>query len=350
MANSSVGILAMSVVGAVYSGILYKAAAAQEEESKKNMDKIDKIITAFKDSYVSFCPNGREDLTQPKCYCYNADGTQNTNRTNSQTCKALWSKDNYMLTANAGDYSAINGVVDPVGCVNVNGQFDEKCTCKKFLNAKGENSCMKGSTITIPTGLGSGFGTSTGLNQVVQTANAAANGNGNLSGVGSLNAAAIGAKKYNQALLSKLTPSLPASAVQLTKLDEKNVGQYAKSLLGDQTMNQLARQSGSAVDIAGSRPEGKMASLLKDAEKKAGLDMVGSGHGLANKKEEKKEGMNFNYVGDNNAAGAQTQNFPETQKNYNYKDSDISKRPDTSIFDIISNRYVQSGLKRLFEN
>jgi hypothetical protein len=84
----------------------------------------------------------------------------------------------------------------------------------------------------------------------------------------------------------------------------------------------------------------------------AGLvEITGTGHGLSNKKANNKEAMNFNFTGETaNAAAAQTQNFPEAGKNYNYKDNDISTQSDTSIFEIISNRYIQSGLKRLFEN
>jgi hypothetical protein len=94
----------------------------------------------------------------------------------------------------------------------------------------------------------------------------------------------------------------------------------------------------------------KIDALLKNAEQKSGLDLLGSGKGLGNKRTDGKESFNFVSDGSGNPNGAQTQNFPETQKNYNFKNNDISKRDDTSIFEIISNRYVQSGLKRLFDH
>jgi hypothetical protein len=36
------------------------------------------------------------------------------------------------------------------------------------------------------------------------------------------------------------------------------------------------------------------------------------------------------------------------EKNYEYKGNDIVERDDVSLWQIISNRYTQSGLRRLF--
>ena len=38
------------------------------------------------------------------------------------------------------------------------------------------------------------------------------------------------------------------------------------------------------------------------------------------------------------------------EKEYKLKNSDVSTDKSASIFEIISNRYIQSGLKRLFED
>lgn len=355
LTDNSLGIMVLAGIGTVYSGVLISAAAEQESESKENIQKIDKVIKTFKDSYANFCPNGRENLTEPKCYCYNANGTQNNNRTNSQTCTALWAQNNYKLEANAANYAGVSTFVDPVGCVTLNGQFDEKCTCKKFVDGKGSNACMKTTNITIPVGLGSGFGSASGLQQVTNFSNNAANGNPrfDLLSSGQLGTNAIAAKKMAQEVFTKLSPQLPASAIVLSKMNDKNVGQYARSVFGEKAIQAAARGPSSAIGLASSRStDGKVAALLKDAEKKAGLDLMGSGKGLAQKKLEGKEAPNFNFIGETNtnANGAQTQNFPEKEKNYNYKNNDISKRDDTSIFEIISNRYVQSGLRRLFDN
>lgn len=349
--DSPLGTLIMSTIGTVYSGMLYKAAAKQEEDSKANVVKLDKLIASFKDSYINFCPSGRESLTEPKCYCYLDSGKQNPDRTNSQICKDQWAKDTYQLSAAPGDYSTTK-TTDAVGCVKANGDFDENCTCKKFVDAKGVNSCMKTTNLTLPAGLGTGVASALGLQQVTDLSNSAANGSANLTiDSSALNSKAIAAKKTADAIYTKLGPKLPANALSLSKVNDKNIGNFAASVFGSKAMQAAASSGASSVGLASSRSSDPASSaLLKEAEKKAGLDLVGSGKGLSYKKTETKDGMNFNFAGDSAASQAQAPNFQATEKNYNYKNSDISKKSDTSIFEIISNRYIQSGLKRLFEN
>lgn len=355
LTNNSLGILVMSAIGTTYSKMLYDGAAEQEQEAKANIVKIDKLIQTFKDSYANFCPTGRESLNEPKCYCYLESGKQNPDRTKSQTCIDLWAKGDYKLAATAGNYSGVSTFVDAAGCVNLNGKFDENCTCKKFVDAKGGNACMKTTNITIPTGLGSGFATGSALKQVTTFSNNSANGNPKFDSMSesSLKANAIEARKLAQNIYSKLAPQLPPNIANLLKVDERNVGRLAASVLGQKGMQAAMNGPSSAIGYAGSREtDAQTASLLKQAAKSAGLvEISGSGRGLSNKKADEKDGMNFSFLGDAAAAGtSQTQNFPESQKNYNFKDNDISKKSDISIFEIISNRYMQSGLKRLFDN
>ena len=353
LTGGSMGILVMSAIGAIYSFKLYKAAEQQETDALANMKKLDQLIKTFKDSYANFCPNGRESLAEPKCYCYTSDGQENPNRTKSQTCIDLFAKDKYKNDAVAADYSGPAQAVDPVGCVNLNGQFDEKCGCKKLLDSKGSNACMKTSNISIPAGLGVNFGTNSGINDITAMSNSAANGNSGLvlNSANNLGTKAIMSKKLAEEVFKKLAPALPPNAVALTNMNEKNVGQYAKAVFGAKAMRDAANGSPSAIGLAtGRSSDPKISALLKEAEFKAGLDLIGSGKGLVNKKSDGKEAQVFSFVGDNSANGSQTQTSLDGQKTYNYKNNDISKKDDNSIFDIISNRYIQSGLKRLFDN
>ena len=351
--DSSAGILTLSAIGITYSGILWKLADDQVSESKKNIETIDKVLATFKDSYANFCPTGHEDLNEPRCYCYTTDNKQNKDRTKSQTCIDLWAKDSYRISAEKGNYTGDGKFVDAAGCVKLNGQFDEKCTCKKFIDSKGSNACMKTTNITIPEGLGSGFATSSGLQDVTRFSNNSANGNPGFSSFSSdqLGKKAINAKKMRDAVFSKLGPSLSGNARKALSINGNNVRQFTKAIFGEKALQAAAKGSSSPMSFAGaSSGDPKIDAILKNAEQKTGLDLLGSGKGLGNKKTDGKEGFNFVSDGSGNPSGAQTQNFPETQKNYNFKNSDISKRDDTSIFEIISNRYVQSGLKRLFDH
>ena len=352
--NSSAGVLVLSGISAIYSGVLWNAADKQANDARANMGKLDKTIASFKDSWVGFCPNGRDDLTQADCYCYLENGKQNPDRTNSQTCKDLWSKNSYKVTADAGDYSGGAKKYDPVGCLTLNGQFDEKCACKKFVDGKGNNACAKSTSLTLPNNsFSAGFVGNTGINDFLKLASNTANGNSGLSllNAGQLANQAIASGKMLKAMTSQI--SSDKNFANITLADAKNAGQIANAILGEKNIAAAMSSAKSPLAIASSgSSDPKTADLLSAAAAKAGLvEMVGSGHGLANKKEEKKDGTNFNFTGENAGnAGAQAQNFPEAQKNYNFKENDINKQPDTSLFDIISNRYIQSGLKRLFDN
>ncbi len=350
--NSPKGVLVISGIGAVYSGMLYKAAAEQEAEAEENIKKIDRVLLEFKDSFVAFCPNGREDLSQPDCYCYLSSGEKNQNRTKSQICQDLWTKNSYKLSAVAGDYGGLSKFADPVGCLTVSGQFDENCKCKKFLDKSGNNACQKGVSITLPQGFGTTFATNTAIKDIVQLSANAGNGNpllGNFN-TGALASKAIATQKLKEALLSKVAADLPADALKYSNINSKNVDSFANAILGEKAIAAATAGSKSALDITASSPEGKMTGALKAAATKAGLDFSGSGKGLANKKADNKEALafNFNPGQEAQAQAGQLQDFPEQPKTYKIK-GDISKQSGASLFEIISNRYIQSGLKRLFE-
>lgn len=352
--NSPQGIIVAAGIGTIYSGILYSAAAKQEDEADQNVKKIDRILAEFKDSFVAFCPEGRDDLSKPECYCYLAKGGKNPDRTKSQICQTLWAKNEFKNSAVAGDYTGLGKFKDPVGCLTIDGQFDEACKCKKFLDSKGNNACQKGVSVTVPVGLVSTFDSNSGIKEVLQFATNAGNGNPMLNNfkIASLATKAIATNKLKDHMLTKLAPNLPTDVLKLAQINGKNVDQYAKAFFGEKNIADAVANSKSALDVsAPSQAEGKVAESLKAAATKAGLDFSGSGKGLANKKIENKEAFTFNLGGDagGQAAGAgQLQDFPEQQKVYKVK-GDISKRTDTSIFEIISNRYIQSGLKRLFD-
>lgn len=351
---SSAGVATLAGISTVYSGVLYKGAAEQEEEAKSNITKIDRIMAEFKDSFLYYCPHGRESLDEPKCYCYTDDGKENSDRTKSQICQQLWAANKYKLGAAAGDYRGLSKFVDPVGCLTVNGQFDENCKCKKFLDSKGNNACMKGASISIPSNsFGAALMNNSGLGDVARLAAGSMNGNPNFNSFnsGTLGMKAIQTRQLADSLVSKIISS--GAGPSLGKVNEGNVMQLTRSLFGSKAMGEVASAGGasSALAVSASAPMSpKTQEALKAAATKAGIDFTG-GRGLLNKRADNKESFAFN-LGGGEAAGAngagQLQDFPEQPKNYKIK-GDISKQKDTNIFDIISNRYMQSGLKRLFE-
>ena len=103
--NSPTGIVIISGVAAALAFKLASAADKQAKQAKENVEMIQKIIDEFTDNMASFCPGGRGDMETPDCYCYNRDGTQNPNRTNSQTCRNLWASHANQQAIGATDYS-----------------------------------------------------------------------------------------------------------------------------------------------------------------------------------------------------------------------------------------------------
>ena len=348
---SSKGVAVMSGISTVMSGMLYKAAAQQEDDAKANVVKIERIIASFKDSFVAFCPNGRDSLEEPGCYCYLDDGTRNANRTNSKICQDAWAKNDYKITTTAGNYGGVAKFVDPVGCLNVNGAFDINCDCKKILDSKGNNACIKSSSINIPNdAFGASLIASSGVQDTMKLAAGSSNGNPNFAAFNSglLGLKAIQAKNFIDNFRSKIPSSGKGGFM---KVDEGNVLQLAKAAIGTKAMNSAMANAKSALAISNAGPiDGKSSELLKSAANKAGFDLSG-GNGLQNKKgSAAKDGMNFNFGSEAASNSPVVQNFPEKDKNYNYKNSDISKSSGASLFELISNRYIQSGLKRLFEH
>lgn len=341
------GIIILAGIGTINSATLYSAAADQEKETEANIKKIERILAEFKDSYAAFCPNGREKVEDPACYCYLDNGKQNPNRTNSQQCQALWAKNKYLYDSTLGAYAG-DGKVDPAGCLTVQGQFDENCQCKKMINSAGQNACKKTVGLNVSGNpLGAAYVQASGLQHVMTNLAQTASGNSNLD---SLNANKLGLAIAKQGdINSGLYSKLPANKLALVK-DANQIEGYQNAAFTKSDLASAARAGGSALamNTSGSlAPE--QAKLLKDVTKKVGIELS-SGAGLGVKKGDKK-GETFNFMDASASTGAgNVQNFAETEKNYKYKNSDIVTNEGASIFEIISNRYVETGLKRLFEN
>ena len=92
---------------------------------------------------------------------------------------------------------------------------------------------------------------------------------------------------------------------------------------------------------------------LKKALEKSGLNdnkikyKKGSGK-LKSKK--KKRGAGFNFSLDADKSSSPEISFQEDQKEYNYRNNDITTDEGVPIWKIISKRYNLSGLRRLFND
>lgn len=351
--SSPPGIMVVAGIGGVNAAILYKAAGDQEKENEENIKKIDKLLSVYKDSWTNKCPNGREKLEEPKCYCYLESGKQNTDRSNSQICKDLWAKNKYFLDSTAADYAALSLNSDPAGCMTITGQFDENCNCKKMVNSKGSNACMKAVAINMgDNALGSAYLKSSGFDKVMQNAASTLSGNANIGNLSDKGLALAIAKQgdLNNGLFEKLNKDPKKN--MFPKIDSNmDLMKLQGAVFSKSDLQKLGSTfGGGALASVGSGLTGEKAKAIESVKAKLGLEMAGSGKGLEAKKAGKKPGMDFSFAdgGSNGSGGQVLGNFPE--KNYNYKNSDIVTDDGANLFEIISNRYIQSGLKRLFDD
>jgi hypothetical protein len=356
--QTTAGVVIIAGIGMANSNTLMQAADVQMKESDENIKKIETLMKSFQDSYKNDCIKGRDNLSDLKCYCYQENGNQNPSRTNSGSCQALWAKSDYLISASASSYKSTTGSVTAVGCVTIAGQYDEACNCKKINDQKGNNVCMKSVSLNLGSnGLGVGYVNSSGLSSVFQNLTSLTSGNGMASSISS-NSLAIALnkqKEINKAIFDKIKNDPTKKGFGLIG-DEKKLQALSNSIFSKNTLDQFNKTGGGSAMLAlsDSRPSGLMGEAIKEVQKKTGeIETVGMGKGLGvNKKtEENKNGFNFSFSeptaqnGQVNGQGS----VDFMNKNYQYKNSDVSKDNGNSIFEIISNRYVESGLKRLFE-
>lgn len=350
--NSPTGVAILSAGAMALNMVVYNAATEQEMDSKNNADKIQKMIDVYKSTFKDYCPTGRDNMNEPRCYCYKDDGAQNTDRSNSQTCRELWAKDDQFAKGDKTNYKGKKDVSDLFGCMTVNKQFDENCKCKKLVNSSGENACLKANQLSISMpGAMANYAKSNGLQNVVDMAANTANGNGGLNGFQGSQLRAIAEKSKKSALeiLNDQIKNNPNNK-ELKKLsfinDPKKLEQVTNQIFGKNTI--AANSPGSPYSL--SETTGKLGEAVKSVEqdlKKNGVELVG---GLGQKKPaQNKSGFKFNFDGNSNSGG-QVLHLPETAPEKKYKiKGDINTNDSASIWEVISNRYLQSGLKRLMD-
>lgn len=319
----------------------------EKNRAEENIKNIDEVINTYGQYMAGFCPDGREDLNNERCYCYNEDGSKNDNRTKSVICQNLYAADEI-------NYSLRNTKVADItsgprqGCITVTGQFDVDCKCRQMINnVTKQNACAKTPNSALISG---GFGTQLGATNAVSTLNQFPQGAN--KALASLNAGALEKQAARQKkLLEGMTKSAQKAGVKVQP--PSFFEEPAKKLaLKASTSNALANFNKAFAPRAsalGATPKG-LSNALEKAESKVSLNkpaaavaVSGTGQVGASKK---GNGFKFNWNDSAAREGNKVQTFMD--KKYDYKDNDIVKRKGESLFNVISKRYQTSGLRRLF--
>lgn len=342
--QSSAGIATFSGIMLALNTPLMIGAKDQEKEAEENIATIEEIKKGFKEVYGGFCPGGREDMSDARCYCYTQDGKRNPNRTKSSLCQNLWAKEDQDFYSKGKDYKLAKK--EPAqGCTTINGRFDLDCKCKKVVNTQtGKNACKQ-----VPLNLSMGLpaiGTShsqflSSLNDMNQGANNA------LAQFGTDNAAKSAAKirKLSEGLLDKYSSQgkIP-SASQINKLTDKFIKTVPKSEIQKANADTISTLASSSRPAGEAMKEALSKATSKSKNKSAFSFSGGKGF---RSKGARAGGGKFVWNDDaNDSSSGKVEEFMD--KKYDYKGNDIVDREDVSIWDVISNRYNTSGMRRLF--
>jgi len=346
--TTSAGILLLSGIEAALNWTLFGITQALQDEAEANAAKVAKVKKQFEAAVAAYCPQGRDKLEDPKCYCYTDEGKKNPNRTKSQTCIALWKSNEENLFVEGESNYFGNG--DIIGCMTVNRQFDQECRCKKFVDAKTKkNACY---SVPITSNSMGGLGAGVGLGQTIKDLNALGSGSVTATGLNQKELAQRAARSkdiFNQ-MLSKYNKDRGANKLPPINVGPKAINSFIKALPQDYMKAAMANNQLSPDNVsAGNNSDNK---AIQNALKQSGLDkirMVGGTRKAGHQGPKKKAGFNLDL--DDRGAGKSSVEIMGGEvmaKKYNYKDNDIVGNADATLWQVISNRYQSSGLGHLF--
>jgi hypothetical protein len=338
------GFIILSGLGMIFYSILSDASRQQHEIAKSNAAKVEEVMAMWEQQASAHCPNGRESLAEPKCYCFQEGGGRNPNREKSATCQALFASLDTQLDL-SGDDDKFGADSDILGCMTSDGKFDRDCRCKLFTDKKtGQNACATAPMASSNLG---GIGVGSGSNDALRNLNSLTNGSlGKALNAGSIIGSAKKIKKgLDQALLKAKQKTGAGKFPQPLSLAQAQA--FAAKIVPEKAIAAaMANGMGGGSEGGGLTDPGMKSALdqVKEAKK---LQMT-DGKGKA--KEAKKDGPDFNFdLGGAPGADKGDEIGGFMDKKYNYKDNDIVNNEGASIFQVITNRYNQSGYTRLFE-
>ncbi len=324
--------LIISGVLAGWSAMMWMHANKQARASKNRAEFLRKLKDQFNDANgaISCTAEERSTSANANCYCYTEGGQRNTARSNSQVCQQLFAG---TTLGKPGDYSTLPGGSERV-CIAQNGSADAGCSCAKT------RSCLN----AIPGGVSNlGIGAISAANAGLTPTNDIASGKiaaGDLNGAATLGTAArllTGKKDLEKKL--KLDPK------KLSKLTKDIEGALIAGGAG--TPSPLMADSSLPMNMSPSQAAQALEKELggeRSFERVSGSPAVGQpGNSTPG------DDAGFSLGTAEPVAPSQDSQLAEVMKqDLNYDQADITKS-NSNLFQILSNRYQRSGMRRLFE-
>ncbi len=330
---SSVG---RTVLGSVMSGLTFwlaSHAGSVAENAGKRADTLDKMKADFlgASSTLYACKSAdRDNPGKPNCYCYTPENQKNPNRGNSQVCQKLWAGANVK-------FKSVASSENRKYCIDKNYNADGLCACKKT------GSCLKASAGKIS---GVSASTLTMLNSSLDPLNALNNGNSSMADLekSNLQANALRMIEANKKLLE--SPALSKFKDKI-KNGEAQLNQQLQQISTKASGGDLLSSSSSSMP----KNAGEAARMLEQELKPNSPQAIDGNQGViaapGNKPEENTPefGLSMNQLDE------QKTQVSEVMKNdFDYGGNEINDSSKTNIFEVLSNRYQKSGMKKLFDD
>ncbi len=323
-----------AVIGGVLAGLsamMWMHAKKQAKVAANRAEFLRKMKEDFNDSLgaISCSEEERSMSGNANCYCYTEGGQRNQARANSQVCQQLWTG---QTLANAGEYNSLDFSNQRV-CIAASGAPDENCACKASKN------CLNAIPSMGNLGLGAISVASNGMKPLNDLANGQI-GAGSINGAALLNGAARLLDQRNK-LADKMKLD-PNKRNKMARDFEKSIitaGAGAASPLASNSsplpMNMSASDAASALEkeLGGGSTFGQVSGSPAIAQ--PGNSTPGDVEG-------------FSLGTPDAVAPTENQLAEAMAQDLNYNQNDITKS-DSNIFQILTNRYQRSGMRRLFD-
>lgn len=274
------------------------------------------------------------NLSKPNCYCYTESGTLNPSRSNSATCKSLFGG---KPIASQKKTDKTNQGSSTKACITKSGGIDNKCGCAKT------KTCAQSPSISGGNGVPAGL-----LGSLPTTVNGLTNGSLSAQDIDMDSMEALGAraKKFQENLISK-NPKLAQKINEARNSSDKVLAKMRRDIMANPKFASLG--SGSSGNFNTSDPNKALEQMKEELKQEIkGYDApvvpVAGGDG-------KKAGEEFNLgIGnEGEAITIEEEKLAEVMNSeFDMSAGEINGDTGANIFDILTNRYQRSGMRRLF--
>lgn len=318
----------ISTLSFVMAGQLKKSQRTAEARAE-HLRKLEQSMLDSTNAMNICKSEDRNNQSKPHCYCYTPDNAPNPSRANSKVCQGLYAGNTELLP---GEYNKLPGTSST--CIDNSYAPNPNCTCKQ------NNSCMKlnmaGLKLLNP---GSFKVTGAAFAPVQDMAN------------GTYDPAKISNAKLDQNAarldaLQKQIEKHPALKAYAKEKDKMQQG-MANSLMGA-ARSLPATMASSGMRSLPASPAEAAKQLEDELSKPALSDESASGGAIAAQAPSSEGSLDFGISADDFAT-QEDQIAEVMNKDFEYGTNDINTGSATNIFEVLSNRYQRSGMRRLFD-